>query len=55
MNQERYRDDTPEKAIRNYNRLPRHMKEAANYLRGIASLLGFEIVVLRDKKTGREL
>ena len=55
MNQEGYTDKTAEEAIRNYNRLPRHMKEAVRYLNGIAELLGFEIVVLRDKRTGREL
>lgn len=55
MNGEGYTDKTAEEAIRNYNRLPKHMREAANYLRGIASLLGFEIVKMRDKKTGREL
>ena len=55
MNEEGYRDKSAEEAMRNYNRLPRHMRDAANYLRGIASLLGFEIVKMRDKKTGREL
>ena len=53
MNQEGYTDKTAEEAIRNYNRLPRHMKEAIRYLNGIAELLGFEIVTMRDKKTKR--
>lgn len=39
MNQEGYKDKTAEEAIR--------------YLNGIAELLGFEIVTMRDKKTKR--
>lgn len=53
MNHEGYRDDTAEQAIRNYNR--NHVKEAAHHLKAIASLLGFEIVELRDRKTGRNI
>ena len=55
MNHEGYRDDTAEQAIRNYNRMPHHMKEAVHHLKAIASLLGFEIVELRDRKTGRNI
>lgn len=54
MNQEGYKDETAEKAIRKYNRMPHEMKRAVNNLQNIASMLGFEIITIRDKRTRRE-
>ena len=53
MNQEGYRDPTTEKAVREYNRMPHRMREALNAVQAIASLVGFEVVEVRDKRTGR--
>lgn len=52
-NQEGYRDPTAGKAIQDASHIPHHVKEAHKALKDIASLLGFEVLVLRDKKTGR--
>ena len=52
-NQEGYRDPTAGKAIQDASRIPHHVKEAHKALKDIASLLGFKILVLRDRKTGR--
>lgn len=52
-NQEGYCDPTAGKAIQDASRIPHHVKEAHKALKDIASLLGFEVLVLRDKKTGR--
>lgn len=54
MNQEGYKDETAEKAIREYNRMSYEMKRAVNSLQNIASMLGFEIITIRDKKTRGE-
>lgn len=56
--QERTRDwvvsmPTAGKAIQDASRIPHHVKEAHKALKDIASLLGFEVLVLRDRKTGR--
>ena len=53
MNQEVYRDPTAEKAMRDYNRMPHKMREALNAVQNVASLMGFELVEVRDKRTGR--
>lgn len=50
---DRYRDPTAGKAIQDASRIPHHVKEAHKALKDIASLLGFEVLVLRDRKTGR--
>lgn len=55
MNHEGYKDPKAEKAIKNYNRAPYHVRTALYHLNAMASLLGFEIVRVRDKRTGREL
>ena len=52
-NQEGYRDPTAGKAIQDASRIPHHVKEAHKALKDIASLLEFEVLVLRDRKTGR--
>lgn len=52
-NQEGYCDPTAGKAIQDASRISHHVKEAHKALKDIASLLGFEILVLRDRKTGR--
>lgn len=54
MNQEGYRDDTAERAIRRANRTPYHVKQVLTALRKVASLSGFEVIGIRDKKTGKE-
>ena len=51
--QEGYCDPTAGKAIQDASRIPHHVKEAHKALKDIASLLGFEVLVLRDRKTGR--
>ena len=51
-NKEGYCDPTAGKAIQDASRIPHHVKEAHKALKDIASLLGFEILVLRDRKTG---
>lgn len=53
MNHEGYKDPTAEKAIKNADRMPRQMQEATRHLKAIASLLGFDIMELKDKRTGR--
>lgn len=50
---EGYCDPTAGKAIQDASRIPHHVKEAHKALKDIASLLGFEVLVLRDRKTGR--
>lgn len=54
MNHEGYPDPTAEQAIRNYNRLTHKEKDALYHLKQIASLLGFEIICVKDKRTGKE-
>ena len=54
LNQEGYKDPTAERAIREYNRLPHRTKEALYHLQVIASMMGFEIVEIKDKHTGRK-
>ncbi|MDD6515956.1 MAG: hypothetical protein PUG45_11215 [bacterium] len=39
--------------MREYNRMPHRMKEALNAVQNVASLMGFELVEVRDKRTGR--
>ena len=52
-NQEGYCDPTAGKAIQDASRILHHVKEAHKASKDIASLLGFEVLVLRDRKTGR--
>lgn len=54
MNHEGYPDPTAEQAIRNYSRMNHKEKDALYHLNQIASLLGFRIVKVKDKRTGRE-
>lgn len=54
MNQEGYRDPTADKAVRNASRMPRHVRNVYNKLEAVAGLCGFEIIGLRDRRTGRE-
>lgn len=54
MNQEGYRDDTAEKAIRQANRTPYHVKQVLSALRTVAGLSGFEVIGIRDIRTGKE-
>lgn len=54
MNGEGYRDPTAEKAVHNASWMPKHVKDIYNKLEAVAGLCGFEIIGLRDRKTGRE-
>lgn len=54
MNKEGYRDPTAEKAVHNASKIPRRIREVMDAMNRIASLHGLEIVVVRDKYTGRE-
>lgn len=54
MNHDGYPDPTAEQTIRNYNRLTHTEKDALYHLKQIASLLGFEIICVKDKMTGKE-
>lgn len=53
-NKEGYPDPTAGKAIRAAERMPTHVYNAFNAINNVASLLGFEITGLRDKKTKKE-
>lgn len=53
-NREGYRDETADKAIHNAAWMPDHVYREYKALQAIAGLQGFEIVGLRDKKTGKE-
>lgn len=55
MNEEGYRDPTADRAIRSYNRLQHRKKEDLSALCIVARRLGFEVIRVRDKKTGREV
>ena len=52
-NNEGYRDPTAGKAISDAYKVSKHTKDALKAMHDVASLLGFELVELRDKKTGR--
>ncbi len=53
MNAEGYRDPTADKAVRNASRMPQYIYEVFKALNTVANLHGFEIIGLRDKKTGK--
>ncbi|MDO4275891.1 MAG: hypothetical protein Q4D16_19665 [Eubacteriales bacterium] len=53
-NKEGYPDPTAERAIRAAGRMPMHIFNAYNFVNGVAERLGFEIIGLRDRKTGKE-
>ena len=54
MNHEGYQDPTAEKAVRRYNQMPYHMRRALTDLQDIASLFGFDIITIKDRRTGRK-
>lgn len=54
MNKEGYRDPTAEKAVHNASKVPRRIREVMDAMNKVASLHGLEIVVVRDKHTGKE-
>lgn len=54
LNQEGYKDPTAEKAIKESNRTPYHVRQVLSALRHVASTHGFEIDYIRDRKTGRK-
>lgn len=54
MNHEGYQDLTAERALRRHNRMPYHMRRALTDLQDIASLFGFDIITIKDRRTGRK-
>ena len=54
MNHEGYRDPTPEQAIRNASKIPKRVKDVLRAMNTVAGLHGYEIIGLRDRKTGKE-
>ena len=54
MNHEGYRDPTPDQAIRNVTYIPKRVKDVMRAMNAVAGLHGLEIVVIRDRKTGKE-
>lgn len=52
-NSEGYPDPTAGKAIRTASRMPTHIHNAYVAINNVASLMGFEITGLRDRKTGK--
>lgn len=54
MNGEGYRDPTADQAVKNASRMPKHVREVYRALQIVANLQGFEIIGLRDRRTGKE-
>lgn len=54
VNKEGYRDPTAEMAVRRASRMPKRIKDVVRALNQVISIHGLEIVVVRDKRTGRE-
>lgn len=54
MNHEGYKDQTADKALHRYNQMPYHMRRALTNLQDIASLFGFDIITIKDRRTGRK-
>lgn len=54
LNGEGYRDPTADQAVRNVSRMPRRIKDVVRAINTVASLHGLEIVVVRDRHTGKE-
>lgn len=50
MNHEGYKDPTADKALHRYNQ----MRRALTDLQDIASLFGFDILIIKDRRTGRK-
>ena len=53
-NNEGYSDPTAGKAMRAAARMPTHVHNVYAALNQVAGLHGFELIGLRDKKTGKE-
>lgn len=53
-NSEGYPDPTAEKAIRAAGRLPTHVYNVLKVLNDAAGLMGYEVIGIRDRKTGKE-
>lgn len=54
MNHEGYQDLMAEKAVRRYNQMPYHMRRVLTDLQDIANLFGFDIITIKDRRTGRK-
>ena len=46
--------DIAEGALHRYNQMPYHMRRALTDLQDIASLFGFDILIIKDRRTGRK-
>lgn len=53
-NREGYPDPTAGQAIRAAGHMPAHVYNAYSVIDNVAGLLGFELIGLRDRKTGKE-
>lgn len=42
------------KQLHRYNQMPYHMRRALTDLQDIASLFGFDILIIKDRRTGRK-
>lgn len=54
MNKEGYRDPTAEKAIHNADKMPKYIQSIFDKLNLAAGKSGVEVLVIRDKETGRK-
>ena len=54
MNKEGYRDPTAEKAIHNADKMPKYIQNIFDKLNLAAGKSGVEVLVIRDKETGRK-
>lgn len=52
-NGEGYTDNVPAEAIKNASKMPKHITEVFKALNGVASMLGVEIIEIRDRTTKR--
>lgn len=53
-NREGYRDPTAEKAIHNADKMPKYIQSIFDKLNLAAGKSGVEVLVIRDKETGRK-
>ena len=54
MNKEGYRDPTAEKAIHNADKMAKYIQSIFDKLNLAAGKSGVEVLVIRDKETGRK-
>lgn len=54
VNGEGYKDSTADMAVHRASKMPKRIKDIVKALNQVISIHGLEIVVVRDKRTGRE-